>query len=88
VRRRRVARIDRPARSQQDLQDIGHGLRGCSIALKATEPPIETPSGAGEAFLALLSAFAGVETNLRQTNLIPTPVTIFILTACGCLRHH
>ena len=61
-----VTRIDRLARSMEDLQDIVHELKGRGIALKATEQPIDTGTAAGKAFLDMLGVFAEFETNLRR----------------------
>ena len=59
-------RVDRLARSVKDLQDIVLFLRKKSVALKATEQPINTGSAAGKAFLDMLGVFAEFETNLRR----------------------
>jgi DNA invertase Pin-like site-specific DNA recombinase len=59
-------RVDRLARSVKDLQDIVLFLREKSVALKATEQPINTASAAGKAFLDMLGVFAEFETNLRR----------------------
>jgi DNA invertase Pin-like site-specific DNA recombinase len=61
-----VTRIDRLARSVKDLQDIVHELKARSVALKATEQPVDTGSAAGKAFLDMLGVFAEFETNLRR----------------------
>jgi DNA invertase Pin-like site-specific DNA recombinase len=61
-----VTRIDRLARSIKDLQDIVHELKAKSVALKATEQPIDTSTAAGKAFLDMLGVFAEFETNLRR----------------------
>ncbi len=61
-----VTRIDRLARSMKDLQDIVHELRGKSVALRATEQPVDTGTAAGKAFLDMLDVFAEFETNLRR----------------------
>jgi len=58
-----VTRIDRLARSMKDLQDILHELKGKSVALRATEQPVDTGTAAGKAFLDMLGVF---ETNLRR----------------------
>ena len=60
-----VTRIDRLARSMKDLQDIVHELKGKSVALRATEQPVDTGAAAGKAFLDMLGVFAEFETNLR-----------------------
>jgi hypothetical protein len=59
-------RVDRPARSVKDLQDIVHELRGKGVTLKATEQPIDTGTAAGKAFLGMLGVFAESGTNLRK----------------------
>jgi DNA invertase Pin-like site-specific DNA recombinase len=61
-----VTRIDRLARSIGDLQDIVRALKAKSVALKATEQPIDTSTAAGKAFLDMLGVFAEFETNLRR----------------------
>ena len=61
-----VTRIDRLARSMKDLQDIVHELKGKSVALRATEQPVDTGTAAGKAFLDMLGVFAEFETNLRR----------------------
>src|SRR3954469_23555018 len=61
-----VTRIDRLARSMKDLQDIVHELKGKSVALRATEQPVDTGTAAGKAFLDMLGVLAEVETNLRR----------------------
>jgi Resolvase, N terminal domain len=61
-----VTRIDRLARSLQDLQNIVHELRERRVTLRATEQPIDTGTAAGKAFLDMLGVFAEFETNLRK----------------------
>ena len=61
-----VTRIDRLARSINDLQDIVYTLKEQGVTLKATEQPIDTRSAAGKAFLDMLGVFAEFETNLRR----------------------
>lgn len=61
-----VTRIDRLARSLEDLQDIVHELKARGVALKATEQPVDTGTVAGKAFLDMLGVFAEFETNLRR----------------------
>ena len=53
-----VTRIDRLARSMNDLQDIVHELNGRGVALRATEQPLDTRTAAGKAFLDVLGVFA------------------------------
>ncbi|RCS21439.1 recombinase family protein [Phyllobacterium salinisoli] len=61
-----VTRIDRLARSIGDLQDIVRTLKAKSVALRATEQPIDTATASGKAFLDMLGVFAEFETNLRR----------------------
>ena len=61
-----VTRIDRPARSVGDLQDIVRTVRAKGASLRATEQPIDTTTAAGKAFLDMLAVFAEFETNLRK----------------------
>ena len=61
-----VTRIDRLARSMKDLQNIVNGLKGKSVALRATEQPVDTGTAASKAFLDMLGVFAEFETNLRR----------------------
>jgi DNA invertase Pin-like site-specific DNA recombinase len=61
-----VTRIDRLTRSIGDLQDIVRALKVKGVALRATEPPIDTSTAAGKAFLDMLGVFAEYETNLRK----------------------
>ena len=61
-----VTRVDRPARSIGDLQDIVRKLKAKGAVLKATEQPIDTSTAAGKCFLNMLGVFAEFETNLRR----------------------
>ena len=61
-----ITRIDRPARSIGDLQDIVRALKAKGVALRALEQPIDTSTAAGKAFLDMLGVFAEFETNLRK----------------------
>lgn len=61
-----VCKIDRLARSMQDLQNIVATLKAKGVALKAVDQPIDTSSAAGKAFLDMLGVFAEFETNLRR----------------------
>lgn len=61
-----VTRIDRLARSIEDLAGIVRGLQEKGVALRATEQPIDTSTSAGKAFLGMLGVFAEFETNLRR----------------------
>jgi DNA invertase Pin-like site-specific DNA recombinase len=61
-----VTRVDRLARSIQDLQEIVYLLKDRGVTLQATEQPINTQSATGKAFLDMLGVFAEFETNLRR----------------------
>src|SRR6266480_1634712 len=61
-----VTRIDRPARSIGDLQDIVRAVKARGASLRATEQPIDTNTAAGKCFLDMLGVFAEFETNLRR----------------------
>jgi DNA invertase Pin-like site-specific DNA recombinase len=61
-----VTRIDRLARSAQDLHNIVADLTRRGVYLKATEQPIDTSTAAGRAFLGMLAVFAEFETNIRK----------------------
>lgn len=61
-----VTRIDRLARSMQDLQTIVARLTAKGAHLAATEQPVDTSTAAGKAFFDMLGVFAEFETNLRR----------------------
>ena len=61
-----VTRLDRLARSMDDLSSIAKELEAKGVALKATEQPVDTGSAAGKAFFQMLGVFAEFETNLRR----------------------
>lgn len=61
-----VTRIDRLARSVQDLEAIVGVIRAKGAHLQATEQPIDTSTAAGVAFLQMLGVFAQFETALRK----------------------
>ncbi|RKT34943.1 DNA invertase Pin-like site-specific DNA recombinase [Roseovarius halotolerans] len=61
-----VTRLDRLARSMDDLSSIVTELQAKGVALKATEQPVDTSSAAGKAFFQMLGVFAEFETNLRK----------------------
>lgn len=61
-----VTRIDRLARSMQDLQIIVTKLKEKGAHLAATEQPVDTSTAAGKAFFDMLGVFAEFETNLRR----------------------
>jgi DNA invertase Pin-like site-specific DNA recombinase len=61
-----VTRIDRLARSMQDLQTIVVRLKEKGAHLAATEQPVDTSTATGKAFFDMLGVFAEFETNLRR----------------------
>ncbi|GGC19106.1 integrase-like protein y4lS [Marivita lacus] len=61
-----VTRIDRLARSMQDLQIIVARLKEKGAHLAATEQPVDTSTATGKAFFDMLGVFAEFETNLRR----------------------
>lgn len=61
-----VTRIDRLARSMQDLQTIVAQLKEKGAHLAATEQPVDTSTATGKAFFDMLGVFAEFETNLRR----------------------
>jgi DNA invertase Pin-like site-specific DNA recombinase len=61
-----VTRLDRLARSMDDLSSIAKELQDKGVALKATEQPVDTSNAAGKAFFQMLGVFAEFETNLRK----------------------
>lgn len=61
-----VTRLDRLARSMDDLSQIVNELQERGAALKATEQPVDTSTAAGKAFFQMLGVFAEFETNLRR----------------------
>ncbi|SOC20492.1 DNA invertase Pin-like site-specific DNA recombinase [Rhodobacter sp. JA431] len=61
-----VTRLDRLARSMDDLSNIVRELQAKGVALKATEQPVDTSTAAGKAFFQMLGVFAEFETNLRK----------------------
>lgn len=61
-----VTRIDRLARSIEDLQVIVRTLREKGADLMATEQKVDTSTAAGKCFLDMLGVFAEFETNLRR----------------------
>ena len=61
-----VTRLDRLARSMEDLTGIAAELQAKGVSLKATEQPVDTSSAAGKAFFQMLGVFAEFETNLRK----------------------
>ena len=61
-----VTRIDRLARSIEDLQVVVRTLREKGANLMATEQSVDTSTAAGKCFLDMLGVFAEFETNLRR----------------------
>ena len=61
-----VTRLDRLARSLDDLSGIATNLRQKGVTLKATEQPVDTSTAAGKAFFQMLGVFAEFEANLRK----------------------
>ena len=61
-----VTRIDRLARSMQDLQSIVARLKEKGAHLAATEQPVDASTATGKAFFDMLGVFAEFETNLRR----------------------
>lgn len=61
-----ITRLDRLARSMDDLSTIVRQLQAKGVELRATEQPIDTASPHGKAFFQMLGVFAEFETNLRK----------------------
>lgn len=61
-----VTRLDRLARSMDDLSAIARELQSNGVALRATEQQVDTSTAAGKAFFQMLGVFAEFETNLRR----------------------
>lgn len=61
-----VTRIDRLARSIDDLRGIVREVRNKGAAVKATEQPFDTGDTYGELTMNLLGVFADFETKLRR----------------------
>lgn len=61
-----VTRLDRLARSMDDLSSIVRELQSNGVSLRATEQPVDTGTAAGRAFFQMLGVFAEFETNLRK----------------------
>ncbi|WP_090741493.1 recombinase family protein [Paracoccus tibetensis] len=61
-----ITRLDRLARSMDDLSAIARQLQEKGVELRATEQPIDTTSPAGKAFFQMLGVFSEFETNLRK----------------------
>ncbi|MBS1054745.1 recombinase family protein [Gluconobacter kondonii] len=61
-----VTRIDRLARSMNDLSSIVSGLADKGCFLKVLEQPFDTTRPEGRLMLSMLGAFAEFETDLRK----------------------
>ena len=61
-----VTRIDRLARSLDDLQCIVNALRDKGANLLVTEQSVDTSTASGKAFFQMLGVFAEFETNIRR----------------------
>lgn len=61
-----VTRLDRLARSMDDLLAIGRELECKGVHLHTTEQPVNTSTATGKAFFQMLGVFAEFETNLRR----------------------
>lgn len=61
-----ISRIDRLARSAEDLLRIVRELDGKGVTLKVLDQSIDTRDAAGKAFLGMLAVFAEFESNIRK----------------------
>lgn len=61
-----VTRLDRLARSLDDLLKITARLREKGASLRAVEQPVDTSTAAGNAFFQMLGVFAEFERNLLR----------------------
>jgi DNA invertase Pin-like site-specific DNA recombinase len=61
-----VTRIDRLARSLDDLKGIVQTLRDKGANLVVTEQSVDTSTASGKAFFQMLGVFAEFETNIRR----------------------
>ena len=61
-----ISRIDRLARSAEDLFRIVRELEGKGVTLRVLDQSIDTRDAAGKAFLGMLAVFAEFETNIRK----------------------
>ncbi len=61
-----ISRIDRLARSAEDLLRIVRELEEKRVCLKVLDQSIDTKDAAGKAFLGMLAVFAEFETNIRR----------------------
>ncbi|MDV2966002.1 recombinase family protein [Nitratireductor aquimarinus] len=61
-----ISRIDRLARSAEDLLRIVRQLENKGVTLKVLDQSIDTRDAAGRAFLGMLAVFAEFENNIRR----------------------
>ncbi|PLW76681.1 recombinase family protein [Cohaesibacter celericrescens] len=61
-----ISRIDRLARSAEDLLRIVRGLEDKGVTLKVIDQPIDTKEATGKAFLGMLGVFAEFENSIRR----------------------
>jgi DNA invertase Pin-like site-specific DNA recombinase len=61
-----ISRIDRLARSAEDLLRIVRQLESKGVTLRVLDQPIDTTDAAGRAFLGMLAVFAEFETSIRK----------------------
>lgn len=61
-----ISRIDRLARSAEELLRIVRELDAKHVTLKVLDQSIDTHDAAGKAFLGMLAVFAEFETNIRK----------------------
>lgn len=61
-----VTRLDRLARSVEDLSRIVRQLKEKGASLRVVEQDVDTSTAAGKAFFQMLGVFAEFETNLRK----------------------
>jgi len=61
-----ISRIDRLARSAEDLLRIVRELEDKGVTLRVLDQSIDTRDAAGKAFLGMLAVFAEFETNIRK----------------------
>lgn len=61
-----ITKVDRLARSAEDLLRIINELEGKDIGLKVLDQPVDTTTSTGKAFLGMLAVFAQFETDIRK----------------------
>jgi DNA invertase Pin-like site-specific DNA recombinase len=61
-----ISRIDRLARSAEDLLRVVRELEEKHVRLRVLDQSIDTQDAAGKAFLGMLAVFAEFETNIRK----------------------